>query len=112
MSTTGEYRIIEHDVLGPLESESTVTISVDGRQLIAQAGEPIAATLLAHGIRSFRMMPDSGSRRGYFCGVGRCTDCLMVVDGELNVLTCVTPVREGMIVETQNGLGEWKVKSA
>jgi hypothetical protein len=29
----------------------------------------------------------------------------MVVDGEANVRTCVTPLREGMRVETQIGAG-------
>jgi hypothetical protein len=38
--------------------------------------------------------------------VGRCSDCLMIVDDEPNVRVCVTPVREGMNVKTQHGLGE------
>ena len=33
----------------------------------------------------------------------------MVVDGVPNVRTCVTPVREGMDVRTQHGLGEGDV---
>ena len=32
----------------------------------------------------------------------------MTVNGDPNVRTCVTPVEEGMIVETQNGLGTWE----
>jgi hypothetical protein len=35
----------------------------------------------------------------------------MIVDGIPNTRTCVTPVREGMKVETQHGLGQWKVGS-
>jgi hypothetical protein len=31
----------------------------------------------------------------------------MTVDGELNVRACVTPVRDGMVVTTQHGLGAW-----
>ena len=31
-----------------------------------------------------------------------------IVDGVPGVRTCVTPVREGMVVETQEGLGEWR----
>ncbi|MHB8947330.1 MAG: (2Fe-2S)-binding protein, partial [Bacillota bacterium] len=46
--------------------------------------------------------------RGLFCAIGRCTDCVMTVDGVPNVRTCVTPVREGLRVETQRGLGEWR----
>jgi len=29
----------------------------------------------------------------------------MIVDGKANVRTCITPVREGMVVETQHGYG-------
>ncbi|HEX5166855.1 MAG TPA: (2Fe-2S)-binding protein, partial [Thermomicrobiales bacterium] len=71
--------------------------------------EPIAAALLAHGVVAGRTMPETDAPRGYFCGVGRCPDCSMIVDGELNVRTCVTPVRDGMAIETQHGLGSWKV---
>ena len=36
--------------------------------------------------------------------MGRCTDCMMIVDGEPNVRTCITPVRDGMRVQVQHGL--------
>lgn len=36
--------------------------------------------------------------RGIFCAIGRCTDCVMIVDGKPNVRTCVTPLVEGMKV--------------
>jgi aerobic-type carbon monoxide dehydrogenase small subunit (CoxS/CutS family) len=41
--------------------------------------------------------------RGIFCAIGRCTDCVMVVDGVPNVRTCMTPLTEGMRVQTQYG---------
>ncbi|HIV68925.1 MAG TPA: (2Fe-2S)-binding protein [Candidatus Butyricicoccus stercorigallinarum] len=42
--------------------------------------------------------------RGVFCAIGRCTDCVMVVNGKPNVRTCVTPLEEGMTVQTQYGV--------
>ena len=42
--------------------------------------------------------------RGIFCAIGRCTDCVMVVDGKPNVRTCMTPLAAGMDVRTQNGV--------
>jgi aerobic-type carbon monoxide dehydrogenase small subunit (CoxS/CutS family) len=48
-----------------------------------------------------------GSPRQMFCGIGRCTDCVMTVDGIPGVRTCVTEVREGMRVERQRGSGSW-----
>jgi predicted molibdopterin-dependent oxidoreductase YjgC len=100
-------RILDHPTLGRLQPAETVAITIDGRKITARDGEPIAAALIAAGIRVFRTMPRTGEARGGFCLVGRCSDCLMQVDGELNVRVCVTPAREGMSVETQHGLGEF-----
>jgi aerobic-type carbon monoxide dehydrogenase small subunit (CoxS/CutS family) len=61
---------------------------------------------LAHGRRIFRYTKKHHETRGLFCGIGQCTDCVMEVDGVPNVRTCVTPVREGMIVVTQRGSGD------
>jgi len=84
-----------------------VSLTVDGFEIVGRPGEPIAAALLANGIRRFRTMPKSGNTRGGFCFAGRCSDCQMIVDGVPNVMACVTPVREGMRVETQHGVGVW-----
>ena len=101
-------RIKEHPILGKLEEKKEVTIWVDGKALKAYEGEMIAATLLANGIKVFRYTKKRKEPRGIFCAIGRCTDCVMVVDGIPNVRTCITPVREGMKIETQKGLGSWE----
>jgi hypothetical protein len=33
---------------------------------------------------------------------------VMTVDGQINVRTCVTPARDGMVVKTQIGPGQWE----
>jgi len=38
--------------------------------------------------------------------VGRCADCMVVVDGVPGVRACVTPVSAGLDVRTQQELGE------
>ncbi len=77
---------------------------MDGNKIPAVEGETIAAALLAAGIRVNRYTQKRHEPRGLFCGIGQCTDCVMVVNGVPNVKTCVTPVSEGMTVETQHGL--------
>lgn len=99
-------RVLRHPILGE-DSPTEVTIYCDGQALPAKKGEPIAAALLAAGVRIFRYTAKQDRPRGIFCGIGRCTDCVMTVDGQPNVRTCVTPVREGMRIETQKGLGRW-----
>lgn len=83
----------------------TVEIEVDNRKIMAREGEPIAAALLANGINVLRYTSRFNSPRGVYCAIGRCSDCLMNVDGVPNVRVCVTPVREGMIIKTQFGRG-------
>jgi len=79
----------------------------DGKRVKGYEGEPIATALLASGVKVFRYTVKSGSPRGVFCAIGRCTDCVMTVDGMPNVRTCITPLRGGLIVQTQKGLGSW-----
>ncbi|MBM4050699.1 MAG: (2Fe-2S)-binding protein [Planctomycetes bacterium] len=86
-----------------------MTVKVDGKTLRVREGLPIAAELLAHGIKIHRYTTRFKEPRGIFCAVGRCTDCVMTVDGVPNVRTCITPVKQGMTIETQRGLGEWRI---
>ena len=91
-------RVEKHPVLGDREVGRLVSISVDGMEIQAVEGEPIAAALLAQGLRVFRRTPRLHEPRGIFCGIGRCTDCIMTVDGTPNVRTCVTPIKAGMVI--------------
>ena len=103
-------RVVEHPILDELNTSKKVTIYCDGQPIEALEGEPIAAALMNAGIRSFRTAPKHKEKRGIFCAIGRCTDCMMIVDGIPNTRTCVTPVRDGMHVKTQEGLGSFERK--
>ncbi len=76
----------------------------DGQKIQGYEGEPIAAALKAAGILIHRYTKKEHTPRGIFCAIGRCTDCVMVVDGVPNVRTCVTPLKAGMKVQTQYGV--------
>lgn len=97
-------RITDHPVLGPGEERNMVTIYYEGKEIQAFEGEPIAAALMAAGIRVFRTTEKVKENRGVFCGTGRCSDCMMIVDGIPNVRTCVTKVHDGMQLQVQHGL--------
>jgi predicted molibdopterin-dependent oxidoreductase YjgC len=99
-------RVLRHPVLVDAAGPE-ITIFFDGKEIPAKKGEPIAAALLAAGVRVFRETAKRGYPRGIYCGIGRCTDCVMIVDGQPNVRTCVTEVKPGMRVEIQKGLGRW-----
>ena len=97
-------RVIKHPILDELNTSARVTIYYNGQPVEALEGEPIAAALINAGITAFRTTQKRHEPRGIFCAIGRCTDCMMVVDGQPNTRTCVTPVRDGMRVETHHGL--------
>ena len=99
-------RVIHHPILGEINPSPPVNIEVDGQIIQAREGEPIAAALMAAGKLHLRNTRKNHEPRGVFCGIGRCTDCVMTVDGEANVRTCITPVRAGMVIQTQGASEE------
>jgi len=107
-SNEDKMRILSHPILGEQEPGEMVTITVDNKKIKARKGEMIIAALLNAGIRINRFTSKYNQARGLFCGIGQCTDCVMTVNGIPNVRTCVTPVEEGMVIETQYGKGEWR----
>ena len=101
-------RILEHPILGEIEKGKLVSFTYDGKKLQGYEGEPIAAALKAAGVMVHRYTKKRHEPRGIFCAIGRCTDCVMVVNGKPNVRTCITSLEEGMKVETQYGVSASK----
>ncbi|MCF8105267.1 MAG: (2Fe-2S)-binding protein [Desulfohalobiaceae bacterium] len=74
-----------------------ITVYVNGREVLAYAGESLHAALLAAG---FFVLRRAGSEpRGFFCGMGVCYDCLVTVDGRPGQRACMTRVEDRMEVE-------------
>ncbi len=97
-------RITQHPIL-TFERGGKVSFTFDGRRLEGYEGEPIAAALHDAGVKVLRRSMKLGRPRGFFCAVGKCSSCLMMVDGRPNVRVCMEPLREGVRVETQRGKG-------
>ncbi len=98
-------RIGAHPIL-LFEERSPIGFYFEGRPMTGRQGETIAAALAANGIRLFRHAEKTGRPRGFFCAVGKCASCLMVVDGQPNTMVCMEPLREGIKVERQRGRGK------
>ena len=103
-----DLRIGAHPILEEYDKGREVTFWFDGKEMTGYEGEPIAAALHAQGVMIHRYTKKLHQPRGMFCAIGRCTDCVMVVDGRPNIRTCLTPLREGMVVQTQYGVGTGK----
>ncbi|MEO2152752.1 MAG: FAD-dependent oxidoreductase, partial [Thermococcus sp.] len=103
-------RLNEHPVLR-FERGREVTIYFEGKPLKAYEGETIATALHAAGIRVLNYSPNEKRPRGLFCAIGKCSSCLMVVNGIPNVRTCITLVEDGMRIERQNGRSRLPTKA-
>lgn len=92
-------RINNHPILGEESEPEDITIIFEGKRLPAKSNEPIATVLMNAGIRDFRYTKKKHEPRGVYCAIGRCTDCMMTVNGRPNVRTCITHAEDGMVVE-------------
>lgn len=76
-----------------------VHITVNGQDSTVPAGISVAAALATASVPCFRRSV-SGSARLPVCGMGVCFECRVTIDGLAHVRACMTPVREGMQVQT------------
>lgn len=104
---TKHFRIQSHPIL-TFKKGKLVKFYFEDKELEGYEGEPIAAALIANGIKVFRITEKMKRPRGFFCAVGKCSSCLMTVDSKPNVMVCVEPLKEGMRVKRQTGRGELK----
>ncbi|MFO7650041.1 MAG: (2Fe-2S)-binding protein [bacterium] len=104
-SRPSQNRITSHPVLQFPEA-AVVEFTFEGKRMTGKQGDTIAAVLVANGVDVFRHAEKTGRPRGFFCAVGKCSSCLMVVDGRPNTMVCVEPLRAGVRVERQSGRGK------
>lgn len=80
-----------------------VTIFIDGRPVAAELGESVAAVLLRQQEGWSRTTPVTQSPRAPYCMMGVCFECLVEIDGQGSVQSCLTPVANGMRIARQQG---------
>ena len=77
----------------------------DERAIDFVEGQTVGAALMNAGVYSWRVTRRGGARRGLFCGIGVCYDCLVTVNGVPNQRACQVRAGAGMAVTTQTGTG-------
>jgi hypothetical protein len=100
-------RIAEHPILSFTPGRE-VEFSFEDRKLTGYENEPIAVALAANSVKVFRITEKMQRPRGFFCAVGKCSSCLMEVDGRPNVMVCTERLKAGMHVRRQQGRGKLK----
>lgn len=97
-------RITEHPILA-IPEKKEVTFTWNGKTLTGYDGEMISSALIANDINVFGHHYKDGSPQGIFCANGQCSQCLVIADGH-PVKSCMTPLRQGMVVTSVDGLPE------
>ena len=77
---------------------ATVRLVIDGKNVDAPADASVAAAIAQLDV-AFRRSR-SGEPREPLCGMGVCFECRVRIDGMAQVRACMTPVRDGMKVDT------------
>ena len=97
-------RIRQHPILNFDEGEP-IPFTFDGVAMQGQTGDTIAAALHASGIKVLGYHFKTQRPRGFYCAIGNCSSCLMIVNGKANVRTCTELLEPDMVVETQRARG-------
>ena len=81
----------------------TVHILFDDKPLEVPAGISVAAAVLGHAHAGETCRhPVDGSPRAPYCLMGVCFECLMEINGQPDVQSCLVTVQEGMAVRRQH----------
>ena len=97
-----KYRIQKHPIL-EIPDRTPVSFSWNGKKLAGFGGEMISSALFANGVHIFGHHHKDNSPQGLFCANGQCSQCMVIADG-LPVKSCMTPLRDNMVVESVEGL--------
>lgn len=93
-------RIDNHPIL-QFKREKKITFYFEGNEIEAYEGETVAAALISTNIKVFQYSKHHNRPRGLFCAIGKCSSCLMEINGVLNQMTCMRLVEQGMQVKRQ-----------
>ncbi|MDI6839798.1 MAG: (2Fe-2S)-binding protein [bacterium] len=93
-------RLIKHPIV-EFKRGKKVKFYFEAKELEAYEGETVASALIASGVKIFRYSKHYKRPLGFFCAIGKCSSCLMEINGVPNQMTCMRLVEEGMKVRRQ-----------
>jgi len=97
-----DNRIYQHPIL-EIPKVDEVSFFWKGNAFKGKSGEPISSALIANGIFIFGHHPHDKSPQSLFCANGQCSQCMVIADG-VPVKSCITSLKEGMRLESAEGL--------
>ncbi len=97
-------RIEKHPILN-FEKKKEISFIFEEKQIIGYEGDTIASALHALDVKTLSYSIKDKRPRGFYCAIGNCASCHMIVDDIPNIRTCITPLKEGMVVKRQHNKG-------
>ncbi|MFW6122220.1 MAG: FAD-dependent oxidoreductase, partial [Petrotogales bacterium] len=94
-------RIKNHPIID-FKKKKKIPFYFGKKEIWGEEGDTIASALHAVGIKKLSTSIKYDDPRGFFCGIGKCSSCLMKVNGIPNVRTCIAPLKKGISVEMQD----------
>ena len=73
-----------------------MSLAFEGQQIEVRPGDSVAAAVFRSGVRTFSRSFKYHRRRGLYCMSGDCANCLLEVDGESDVRSCLCAAKDGM----------------
>ncbi len=96
-------RIKKHPIID-FKFDKKIRFYFNNKIMYGYDGDSIASALHSQGVKKFTTSQKYNRPRGFFCGIGKCSSCLMRVNGVPNVRTCIAPLTDSVYVETQDKL--------
>ena len=96
--------ITKHPIL-EIPDKKKIEFKFDGKPLYGFEGMVISSALFLNKIKIFGHHVKDNSPQGLFCANGQCSQCNVIADG-IPVKACMTPLTEGMTIESCNDLPE------
>lgn len=75
-----------------------VKIIINNEAYEATEGRSVALELFSKNFHHLRNSPKLKQKRGFFCMIGSCQECLITIDDK-KMLACTTKIKEGMKIE-------------
>jgi len=92
-----DMRVLVH---GINKHGKSLSFKFEGKSMQGVQGDSIASALINNGVQGFRGT-ESNEKRGLFCGMGVCNECLVKVNSKEGILACMTPLNSEMDISVQ-----------
>ncbi len=100
-------RVKTHPIL-EFTPKKEIPFFFEGKEVIGYEGDTIASALHDLGIMTLSYSIKNHRPRGFYCAIGHCASCNMIVNGVPNVRTCITQLEVGMHIERQTNKGVYR----